>query len=250
MALRLTVLGCDGGYPGPGGAASGYLVRGAGTTIWMDAGSGTLANLQRHVGLDQLDAVVISHEHPDHRGDLEGLAVALSSGDVSPGVAGSVGGRPSLAVYAPAGLRRLVYHDAEGTFDWHQVASGDQVKVGGLDLSFSRTDHGPETLAVRIDGEAVSLGYSADSGPGWSLEALGPGLDLALCEATYLADKEGSGRHLSARQAGLSGREARVARLVLTHRSPAVEARASFEEGSEAYGAAVELATTGGEFQL
>ena len=49
MGLKLTVLGCSGSYPGPGGAASGYLIEGDGTRIWLDAGSGTLANLQRHV---------------------------------------------------------------------------------------------------------------------------------------------------------------------------------------------------------
>ena len=32
----------------------------------------------------------------------------------------------------------------------------------------------------------------------WALSALGPGLDLALCEATFLSDREGTVQHLSA----------------------------------------------------
>ncbi|HMC51941.1 MAG TPA: MBL fold metallo-hydrolase, partial [Acidimicrobiales bacterium] len=80
MALTLTVLGCDGSYPGPGGACSGYLVRGGGVRLWLDAGSGTMANLQRHVGLDEIDAVVLSHEHPDHWTDLEAYYVACAYG--------------------------------------------------------------------------------------------------------------------------------------------------------------------------
>ena len=47
--LTLTVLGCSGTYAAPGGACSGYLVRSASTTLAVDLGSGTLANLQRHV---------------------------------------------------------------------------------------------------------------------------------------------------------------------------------------------------------
>ena len=54
---------------------------------------------------------------------------------------------------------------------------------------------------------------------------------------------------MSARQAGLSGREAGVARLVLTHRWPTVPAQAAWEEGSEAFGAEVTLAEPNREYQ-
>jgi len=240
VTLGVTILGCDGSYPGPGGACSGYLVRGGGATVWLDAGSGTMANLQRHVALEEVDAVVVSHEHPDHWTDLEAFYVACTY----------VIGRSGIPVYAPAGLERLTHENTVPTFQWHTVADGDGVGIGGLKLSFSRTDHGPETLAVRFDGDGGSLGYSADSGPGWSLAHLGTGLDLALCEATYLRDSEGTAHHMSARQAGLSGREAGVARLVLTHRWPTVPAQAAWEEGSEAFGAEVTLAEPNREYQL
>lgn len=74
--MSLTVLGCCGSYPGPGQACSGYLVRAIGTSVWVDAGTGTLANLQRHVRLQEVDAIVLSHEHPDHWMDLTGAYVA------------------------------------------------------------------------------------------------------------------------------------------------------------------------------
>lgn len=232
MGLTVTVLGCSGSYPGPGAAASGYLVRGAGTTLWLDAGSGTFANLQRHISLDELDAIVLSHEHPDHWADLEGYRVACAY----------VLQRPEVPVYAPATLPGRVYGGFQPAVKWHTVADGDEVQVGGLGLRFSRTDHPTETLAVRIDGDGRGLAYTADTGPGWSLEALGPGIDLALCEATYLVDNEGTAGHLSARQAGDMARRAGAARLVLTHRWPTVEPAASLAEGEAAYGAPVSLA--------
>jgi len=235
MGLSLTVLGCCGSYPGPGGACSGYLVRSAGTTLWLDAGSGTLANLQRHVGLFDVDAVVLSHEHPDHWSDLEGFAVACAH----------VVGRSGVPVFAPAGLRRHVQHDPDGVLVWHEVSSGSTVACKGLTLRFSRTDHPPETLAVRVDGGGRSLGYSADTGPAWSLEALGPGLDLALCEATFLADREGTAGHLSGRQAGRSARAAGVPRLMVTHVWPTVAVPDVVEEAAEALGRPVEAAATG-----
>jgi ribonuclease BN (tRNA processing enzyme) len=240
VGLKLTVLGCSGSYPAPGGACSGYLVEGGGVRIWMEAGSGTLANLQRHVDLHEVDAIVLSHEHPDHWADIEGYHVACKH----------FTGRREVPVYAPAGLRDITHDDTEPTFCWHTVTDGDVSDVGGMRLTFSRTDHGPETLAVRIDGDGRSLGYSADTGPRWSLSALGPGLDLALCEASFLREDEGRLQHLSARQAGTSAREARADRLVLTHLWPTVDPAKIQAEGADAFGAPVELAAIDKEYSV
>ena len=62
--------------PGPGSACSGYLVQGAGKNVVLDLGPGTLANLQQHIDLQEIDAVVLSHSHPDHWIDLTGLETA------------------------------------------------------------------------------------------------------------------------------------------------------------------------------
>ena len=69
-ALSVTVLGCSGTYAAAGEACSGYLVQSATTSLWVDCGPGTLANLQEHVDLENLDAIVVSHHHPDHCAEL------------------------------------------------------------------------------------------------------------------------------------------------------------------------------------
>jgi ribonuclease BN (tRNA processing enzyme) len=238
--LSVTVLGCSGSYAGPGGACSGYLVDDGSTRAWVDAGSGTLANLQCHMAVADVDAVVLSHEHPDHWSDLEGLDIVLQY----------VLGRKAFPVYAPGGLRHRTYQPESPALAWNDVADGDTVAVGTLHFTFSRTDHGPETLGMRVDGGGRSLGYSADTGPEWSLEALGEGLDLALCEATLPTRSEGALKHLSARQAGASGRAAAVERLVLTHLWPTLDRERSRAEGSEGFGAPVELATVGTRYEV
>jgi ribonuclease BN (tRNA processing enzyme) len=239
MGMSCLVLGSSGSYPGPGRACSSYLVRSGGTSLWMDAGSGSLGNLQLHVGLDSLDAVVLSHEHVDHWQDLEGLAVA----------AHYVLGLEPIPVYAPAGVRRR-YAGPPDALEFHTVSDGSEVSVGGLLLRFSRTDHGPETLAVRVEGEGRALGYSADTGPSWPLSSLGVGLDLALCEATYLQDREGSFQHMSARQAGHSARSAAAGQLVITHIQPGVDRDAARAEAEAAFGADVMVATEHLELEL
>jgi ribonuclease BN (tRNA processing enzyme) len=207
----------------------------------MDAGSGTLANLQRYVAIEDVDAVVISHQHPDHWTDLEHFAVACKW----------VIGRSGVPVYAPPGLRELMrVGSAMDALDWHPIGPDQGIVVGPLELSFSQTDHPVTTMAIRVDGAGRSLGYSADSGPGWGLESLGAGLHLALCEATFLSDKEGSVQHMSARQAGRTARAAGVARLVITHVGPRVDREAARREASAAFGAEVTVAAAGDRYRV
>ena len=236
--LTLTVLGCDGSYPGPGGAGSGYLLSCAGTHVWLDAGPGTLANLQCHIPLERVDAVVVTHEHVDHWSDLEHFGVACKW--VVP--------RPPVALYCEADLPALMRTPASDRFVRRAIGPGARLAIGPMAFTFSRTDHSVETLAVRVDGGGRSLGYSADSGPGWGFSELGPGLDLALCEATFLSDREGSLPHMSARQAGRSAREAGAGRLVLTHLWPGVDRDAALAEGTAAFGGPVEMAEVGRRF--
>ncbi len=243
MPLSLTVLGCDGSYPGPGGACSGYLVQGGGVTVWLDAGPGTLANLQRHVSLFDVDAVVLSHEHPDHRSDLEGFHVACAH----------VVHRSGIPVYCPPGVRENSYHAGAPTLEWRDVHDEANAQIGGLRFRFSRTDHGPETLATRIEvdePDGPSLLYSADTGPAWHLSSLGPPVDLCLCEATFTSDHEGEGQHLSGAQAGRQAREAGARRLVLTHLWPITDRDALAAEAAEGYSGPVELATMQQEYAL
>ena len=241
MAVELTVLGCSGSYGAPaGGACSGYLVRTAHSSLWLDCGNGTLANLQRHSPVD-LTALVITHWHPDHCADIYGLHVLLKYARGALPVAAQ-----PFPVYAPDGtearLGTLVDGDWGGVFAWSAVADGDAVTVGDCGLRFSRTAHPPPTLAVELSADGKRLVYTADTGPDWSPEAFGPGTDLVLSEATFQRDIENSGIHLSARQAGEAARAAGARRLMLTHLWPGLDPTASVVEGSEAFGRDVLLA--------
>jgi hypothetical protein len=189
----LTFLGCDGSYPGPGGAASGSLVEASGVVIWLDAGSGTFENLQLVLEPERVDAIVISHEHPDHWSDIDSFAVWRRQR----------GQGPPVPVYAPPGLQARSYLGDDAVLAWHEIEPSQRVVLSARDgvgttlvCSFASTDHGAPTLALRVDLQGQppgsrppsSIAYTADTGPGWSPEELGPGIgllpDVLAAEAT------------------------------------------------------------------
>jgi ribonuclease BN (tRNA processing enzyme) len=235
-SFSLTVLGSDGSYPGPGGACSGYLVRAGAHCTWLEAGPGTLANLQLYVPLERLDAAVVSHSHADHRSDLESLYVALRY----------FVGRDHFPVYVPEGVHEDMRGEQfDSTFDWRVVSDGESAMLGPARWTWCRTDHPVETLAARAEMAGRSLGYSADTGPGWELAELGEGLTLALVEASLTQAAEGTMQHLSARQAGTAAARAGAERLVLTHIAPGLDRERAREEAQAAFGATVEVAAVG-----
>jgi ribonuclease BN (tRNA processing enzyme) len=238
VALTVTVLGSSGSFAGPGNACSGYLLSSGETNVWLDCGPGTLANLQEHVALEDLTAIVVSHAHPDHWGELPVLYNALRY----------YADRVDVPIYSTAETLKLVEGARGGTvaptFDWHTIDSSSRFTIDDLELRCSRTDHPVETLAFRVDDRAGggSLGYSADTDIGWSLTELGADLDLVLCEATLRAGDETGAPHLTTAQAGEDARRAGVERLVITHLPPGADTGAYVAEAAEAFGRDVKVA--------
>ena len=241
-AFTVTVLGCDGSWPGPDGAGSGYLVRVGDTVLVVDAGPGTFATLQTVCDPSEVDAVVITHHHHDHWTDLFAMDTEARLGRRRR--------KSPIPVYAPSRVAALAGPEHTPMLEWREITHGDRAGIGEASCAFHRTDHPEETLAVRIDGGGRALGYSADSGPAWSVDELGTGLDLLLCEATFTAEYEGTAQHLSARQAGEAARGAGARRLVVTHRWPTVDAGSVVKEAEAAFGGPVEQAMIGREFTL
>lgn len=239
MALRVTVLGTSGSYLHPGAeACSGFLVRSPSANVLLDCGFGVLARLAEHLDPASLDAVFLSHIHPDHCADVFNLNGYLRRR----------GGGSATRVVCPEGMRErldpFVEEWAPG-LTWHPADPAKPFAVGGLTLEFQRTDHGPETYAclVRDGGDGGgTVVYTADTGPGWSPAGFGVRPDLLISDAMYERPPDGARVHLTAEQAGRFAEQAGARRLLLTHFPPDADRDRSVSRAAAVFGGAVTAA--------
>jgi ribonuclease BN (tRNA processing enzyme) len=241
--VRLTVLGGCGAWPDAGRACSGYLVEREGFRLLVDPGYATVPRLLELLPADQVDAVYVSHGHPDHCADLNPLlrARALREHPAA-----------SLPVYAlPGAVDAVLALDRPGmltdAYTLHEFTAGDRLDIGPFAAQTVLLPHSRPNAGVRLTAGGRVLAYTGDTGPTPDVVTLARDADLLLAEASY-ADEvpEDSRRHLtSARQAGRQARDAGARRLVLTHLLPGTDAAAAHTAARDGYDGEIGIATSG-----
>lgn len=254
--IRLTVLGACGTFPSAGRACSGYLLEGSSggrrARVWIDTGSGTLANLLRYTSVPELDAIWVSHLHVDHMSDLPAAYYALRYGDYDPPP------RP-VPVYGPAGwaerMAGFITAEAppeiEEAFQVHELRDRERVRLDPLELTAVATVHSVETYGVRASAAGATLAYSADSGPCDALLELAADVDLFLCEASWMEWPDGANPiHMTPALAGEWAARSGARRLALTHLRAGADAQKAAELAATACACQVDVATEGDSFEL
>ncbi|MEU6380492.1 MBL fold metallo-hydrolase [Streptomyces sp. NPDC046909] len=222
MSLTLTVLGTASPHPAPDTPTSGYLVRGGGAEVWVDAGFGTFAELRRHTDPARLSAIWISHLHADHNADLLAAVYGLAYGGLTPPA--------PIPVYAPTGCAQRLAgffgrSDAgflSGVLDFRTLYDGHVARHGELTLSAHSVVHDVEAYGLRAESAGRTLAYSGDSGPCPALIELARDADLFLCEADIDTHRDGEQVHLTPEDAGSTARAAQVRQLLVTHVGPSL----------------------------
>jgi len=147
--VRLTVLGGCGAWPEAGQACSGYLVEHEGFRQLVDLGYATVPRLLARITSDQVDAVFVSHGHPDHCADLNPLLRARALSD-NPA--------PPLQVFAPPGAL-----DADlaldrpgmltGSYVLHEFAVGSRFNIGPFAAETWLLPHWAPNAGVRLTAD-------------------------------------------------------------------------------------------------
>ncbi|MEV8028543.1 MULTISPECIES: MBL fold metallo-hydrolase [Cellulosimicrobium] len=276
--MRLVTVGCSGSFAGPASPASSYLVQvpaaeaaaaGFEARDWnvvLDLGNGSLGALQRFVDPLDVDAVGLSHLHPDHFVDVCGLYVYLRYHPVRGSTRTGVPSR--LTVLGPAGTAARIEaaygaEPGDGVTEELDVRAwepGAPVRVGPLVLEPYRVFHPVEAYGVRVTGpstlrpgESAVLAYTGDTDACDGVVELARDADLLLSEAAFHEGRDDGverGIHLTGRRAGEVATAARARRLVLTHLPAWNDPERSRAEARETYTGPVDVATTGGVFDL
>lgn len=206
-----------------------------GTMLLLDAGSGNsaLRNGQAlGISADQYDAVLLSHDHPDH---LTGLFFVQSHrAFINPEAA-------PLPVYGTRQpLRRLVnlarhsrlqvHQPARGAAQnsvgrevlrWQAIRPGRPLELGPRTVAWAfPVDHTPEAVGWRVECDGLALVFSGDTRFSPQLTAAAAGAGLLIHEAMCLDEQQpmaAARAHSTAGEAARAAHQSGAARLLLTH---------------------------------
>lgn len=215
----MTVLGGSGAVPTATQACSGYLVVHDGFRLLLDPGYATLPVLLGHTRAEDVDAVLVSHGHPDHCADVNPLLRARALSGEPP---------PPLPLFAlPGALDAVLALDRRGmledAYTLHEFTAGARFGIGPFSVETSLLPHVVPNAGIRLTGPGGTvLAYTGDTGASPLIPQLARDADLFLCDATHPEETppDVAGILLTAREAGLYARQAGAAHLMLTHLWP------------------------------
>jgi ribonuclease BN (tRNA processing enzyme) len=248
-ALDLDVLGAGPAYTDkPGSTGAAYLVRSGPTAIVLDLGQGSFPRLAAALEPSTVDAIVISHLHPDHFIDLVALRHYLRW-QFQP--------VRRVRVIAPDGLERRLdaLHDEPGfsaaSLDIEAVAVGTSA-IDSIGIEALRVTHTPDSHAYRVSvGDGAGIVYSGDCGRAADLDALIRPGDTLLCEVSF-----GPGPvpfeavHLDGPAVGALGQRTRAGQILLTHLQMGFDPAATIASVAEQFDGPVELVEPGARYRI
>ncbi|MBI2267779.1 MAG: ribonuclease Z [Armatimonadetes bacterium] len=200
--------------------SSGYAIRAGKNLLLMDCGMGTLHQFLR-CGLDyfDIDAVMISHTHPDHVAELIALLFALN---YTPGRMRTrvlpILGPPQFKNFLESLYIPFPWIRPKPFFAVVREAPFRPITLESVVVESVPVQHGDTpAIGYRIkEGEKV-LAYSGDSGDCPALVELGKDADVLVLDCSVPSSRGELPVHLNTLQAGRTAEKARCKTLVLTH---------------------------------
>lgn len=210
--MKLTVIGCWGGYPAPGEATSAYLLEKDDYSLLIDAGSGSLSKLQQYKNVMDIDAIILSHYHQDHIADIGVFQYAwlthahLTGNDYVLPVYGHTEDKSSFA--------KLTHHYSEG----NPYNPNETLKIGPFSITFIKTKHSVPCYGMRItDGDSV-LVYTADTSYQNEWISFCKDADLLITDCNFYAKQDGSvAGHMTSAEGAEIAKASSVQALLLSH---------------------------------
>lgn len=248
-ALRLDIVGAGPAFTDrPGATGAAYLVRHRDTAILLDLGQGSFPRLAGLIDPGGLDAVLVSHLHPDHFIDLVALRHFLRWGPGAP---------RCVRVVGPAGLGdRIDALHAEPGFsaaalDLESLEPGP-MQIGSIAIEVAPVTHAAGSFGFRLSTPgAPGLVYTGDCGRAADLDGLIRPGDVLLSEVSFgPGPVPADAAHLDGPTVGSLASRTGVGRVLLTHLLMAFDEDDTVASARTAYGGPVTLVQPGDAFTL
>lgn len=213
--MKVTVLGYYGGYPSKNVGTTGYLVQSDNYNLLLDAGSGTLLELQKHLDPLDLDAVLLTHYHHDHTADVGVLQYLWQ-----------------LSVKKKVEILPIYGHMEDplnfGSLTWPNASQGiaysesGQLDLGPLLISFKKTIHPVPAFATRIEEKETGriFTFTSDTRYFDDLIDFAAKSDLLITDTNFLSDHEGTKWHLTTAETAKLFDQSNSKQLMISHLSP------------------------------
>ncbi|MFB0546468.1 MAG: MBL fold metallo-hydrolase [Anaerolineae bacterium] len=214
---QLTILGSAAAVPDICHDNTYMILKGKASSILIDCGGSPLQRVQRvGVPLKTLEALIVTHHHPDHIYGVPVLFLGLCLYD-----------HPGLHVFGPAEsiATILSFMDLLEWESWptpfpvsfHEVEMMEEYPVidsAEFEITAAPVRHFIPTIALKVVSKETgrSIVYSSDTEPCESLFRLAQGVDILIHEST--GPYPG---HSTSAQAGIMAQRCRVKKLVLIH---------------------------------
>ena len=218
--MRITVLGSGTCELVAERSSPAYWLEAGGQGILLDLGQGAWRRLLEcgHQAAE-VDAVIISHPHPDHMADLIPLMFALK---YDPDLAAQA----RISLLAHSGLEPLLGALNQAWGNWlnpppevltrRWMEPGDRARLGEVGITTAAAVHHPHSLAWRLEAGGRSLVYLGDSESSQELARFAHGADLLICHCAG-TDQEPKAGHLHPAACGRLAAEAQAGALLLSH---------------------------------
>jgi ribonuclease BN (tRNA processing enzyme) len=214
--LRLDIVGAGPAFTDRLGATgAAYLVRHDRTAVLLDLGQGSFPRLASLLDPGELNAILISHLHPDHFIDLVALRHFLRWGPKHPRrvrVAGPHGlGDRIDALHAEPGF-------SAAALDVEVIEPG-RLAIGSLTIDVARVTHAGESVAFRVSaGDGPGLVYTGDCGRAEDIDTLIRPGDTLLSEVSFgPGPVPMTAAHLDGPAVGALASRTGAGRVLLTH---------------------------------
>ncbi|HPR96985.1 MAG TPA: MBL fold metallo-hydrolase [Thermotogota bacterium] len=210
--MNLTTIGFWGAYPEYDEPTSGYLLQTKETNILLECGSGILTKLYEFIDPNDLDAVIITHEHMDHCADLMSLYYSVM-------IQSRLGKRDKpLSVYIPKYMKMLDKYKGEDHLNLYHYDEKSHYDYMGVALNFSKNIHPVEAYAVNFKTDSKKITFTGDTELYENLIDFTAGSDLLISECSLYDTGENSVTgHMSAYEAADLAKMSHSKELLLTH---------------------------------